>query len=222
MYLDFFEKAYYINLASRIDRKELFEKKCADINLPIERFNAIEIDYEISELFAGEYDKKRKQKVSCTLSHQEIVKKAKEQELENVLIFEDDSVFLDCYQDYIKYCVEELKNVEWDIFYMGGEPNNYCDEISDHLVQINNGGVFCNHAYAVNKRFYDTFIGFNPLQGEVIDAILLNYPCHLRKYVLPKELLVIQDDTSKSDLWFEKGNTKQIMINGWNKYVKNI
>jgi len=221
MYLDFFEKAYYINLDNRQDRKETFEQRCKEVHLPVERFSAISISYEVPDLYEGHNDKKRKEKVSCTLSHQEIVKMAKKNGLNNVLIFEDDCIFLDCYQEYLKLCIEELKDIEWDIFYMGGEPNYYCKEVTEHLVEIN-GGVFCNHAYAVNKTFYDKFIELDALHGEVIDSLLINYSPSLRKYILPKELLVIQDDNSKSDLWLQKGNTKKMMIDGWNKYVKNI
>jgi hypothetical protein len=31
-------------------------------------------------------------------------------------------VFVDGFVDKVKTCIEELKDIKWDLFYMGGEP----------------------------------------------------------------------------------------------------
>jgi hypothetical protein len=117
-------------------------------------------------------------------------------------------------------CVDELQNIEWDLFYLGGEPNNYCKVISDNLVQMENGGVYTTHAYAINHTFYDKMLSILPNQVDTIDILYLNYDTNNRKCILSKELLAIQD-RSYSDLWDTITNSTQWMINGWNKYVLN-
>ena len=42
---------------------------------------------------------------------------------------------------------EDLKQIEWDMFYMGGEPNSECYSISDNLAKCTTG-LYGTHAYA--------------------------------------------------------------------------
>jgi GR25 family glycosyltransferase involved in LPS biosynthesis len=158
--------------------------------------------------------------MGCTLSHQFVVKMAKENGLKNCLIFEDDCVLLDSYKEQIQLCTDELQNVEWDLFYLGGEPNNYCKSISDNLVQIENGGVYTTHAYAINHTFYDKMLNVKPNQVDTIDILYINYDTHSRKCILSKKLLAVQDK-SYSDLWDTITNSTQWMINAYNKYILN-
>jgi hypothetical protein len=113
-----------------------------------------------------------------------------------------------------------LQNVEWDLFYLGGEPNNYCKSISDNLVQIENGGVYTTHAYAINHTFYDKMLNVKPNQVDTIDILYINYDTHSRKCILSKKLLAVQDK-SYSDLWDTITNSTQWMINAYNKYILN-
>ena len=99
-YLDFFEDSYYINLNHRIDRKELFEKRSREVGITANRFSAIEPREEDCPLLPSSVgETRRKYKVGCSLSHQGIIKIAKERNLENVLIFEDDCIFLENFEN---------------------------------------------------------------------------------------------------------------------------
>lgn len=95
------------------------------------------------------------------MSHQEIVKQAKVDGLSNVLIFEDDCVFADDFMEYGQKCVHELKSMDWDLFYLGGEPNYECFRVSSHLFQCNRG-IYMTHAYALNRRFFDCLLASDP------------------------------------------------------------
>jgi len=219
-YLDFFEDSYYINLNHRIDRKELFEKRSREVGIIATRFSAIEPREEDCPLLPSSVgETRRKYKVGCSLSHQGIIKIAKERNLENVLIFEDDCIFLENFENEAKKCVDELKNVEWDILYFGGEVNNYCVDVSENLVKVENGGVYCCHAYAVNKRFYDVILNVNVHHVDILDIFFLNYSSNSRTYILSRKLLAIQDSIH-SDI---KNGLSQAaegyMRNSWNKFV---
>jgi glycosyl transferase family 25 len=73
------EKIIYINLEKRKDRKEEIESELNKFELQYERFNAIERKMGL---------------VGCGYSHLEVLKKAKKMNYKNVLILEDDFVFL--------------------------------------------------------------------------------------------------------------------------------
>lgn len=217
-YLNYFDAVYYINMDSRTDRRERFEKMSKEFNVPAIRVSASVVsDEEATPLYEGHNDPRRKFKIGCTLSHQSIVRTAKENGFKNCLVFEDDCVLLDSYKSKIQQCVDELKNIEWDLFYLGGEPNNYCKSISNNLAEMGqDGGVYCAHAYAINNTYYDTVLNFSPNQADVIDLLYLHY--HGR-CILSKELLAIQEDNIYSDLRGHKVSSSNVMINAWNKYV---
>ena len=72
--------AFYINLDTRKDRREQFEKECTRMNFSVERFPAI-----TSSLGPGH---------GCTRSHIEVLKLARTRGFPQVLIFEDDFEFI--------------------------------------------------------------------------------------------------------------------------------
>ena len=179
-YLDFFDDVYYINLDSRIDRREKFESQSKMLGIPSNRFSAItpkEGEYQVHETYDNENDRiTHKFKVGCGLSHKAIVRLAKERNLENVLIFEDDCIFLDSYKDDIVTYVNELKTLkEWDLFYIGGSPANECKRINNTKHLYRTEGMYGAHAYALNRSFYDVILkSFNPI-NDIIDTFYINY-----------------------------------------------
>ena len=219
-YLDFFEGVYYINLAKRTDRKDLFEKRAAELGINATRFEAIVPQPEYVKMrYEGHEDITRAQKIGCTLSHQGVILEAREKGLKNVLIFEDDCVFLEGFNEKLSLSVRELEHFEWDLLYMGGEPNNYMHQVSENLYMMkNSGGIYTTHCYAVNERFYDRMLDFEANKVGVIDTVLLNMPN--KKLFATKELLAIQD-TTYSDLWLNMTNSQNTIINGWIKYITN-
>jgi glycosyl transferase family 25 len=220
MYLDYFEKAFYINLDNRIDRKVLFENRIFKLGLSIPRYSAILLDknyIESDENFKK--DSRRHFKLACTLSHFEIIRMAKENGWKNVLIFEDDCIFCDDFLNKIGNCIEELKQYPWDLFYMGGEPNQIVLPLSNYLrVCPVHGGMYGTHSYAINNTFYDKILKIDPKRYAAIDSMYLHQLD--RTYVLTKELLVFQDDESESDLWGGRVKRKAQYELAYKQFVK--
>lgn len=183
--LGYFDKAYYINLNKRVDRKESFEAKIKELNLEVERFEAIEV-----EPIHNSEDKYRHFKEGCIRSHQAIVRLAKEQNLDNVLIFEDDCLFKENFIEYATETVKELYNESWDLFYFGGEPNRPTQNYKTNL-KLAEGGMYQTHAYAINKSFYNTVLSINPYTAANIDIFYIHTNA---KCLLSKKLLCIQED----------------------------
>jgi hypothetical protein len=97
-------------------------------------------------------------------SHMEIVRRAKMEELNNVLIFEDDICFYDWKLDILHEAVEALKTIDWKLFYIGyniKKPKTF-ERINNSLIKfqapVKISGL---HAYAINAKAYDQILGFD-------------------------------------------------------------
>lgn len=196
MILNYIEKAYYINLDYRTDRREEFENRISQLGIPVERFEAIKI--KEGELPNPFNDKNWHKKMGCAYSHLNIIQLAKEQGLKNVWIFEDDCKFVDGFIDKAQRCIDELKELEWDVFYFGGEPNRKAQPHSDLLVKTN--GVYGAHSYVVNHTFYDKILR-DAFDYALLDNRYLSFNEADKIFYLSKELLCLQDGNFESDLW---------------------
>jgi hypothetical protein len=72
-----------------------------------------------------------------------------------VLIFEDDASFDDNIALDLADCVNELSNIEWDMFYLGCNPLEYYKD-TDNLGRVLR--TTTTHALAINNRFYDNIL----------------------------------------------------------------
>lgn len=215
MMFDYIDKAYYINLDYRTDRKLLLEERINEIGLDIERFEAVK--FNLDEMENPYNDKDWHKKMACNQSHINIIKSAKEQGLKNVWILEDDCVFVDGFIEKAKKCLDELQNLEWDLFYFGGEPNRESIPHSNLLAKTN--GAYGIHSYIINHTFYDKVINNTPT-NLLLDVFLLNFNEADKIFYISKELLCLQDGNFESDLWGGKINRDQIYGEAYKKYIK--
>ena len=161
---NFFDKIVYINLDERTDRKKIIEEQLTKYGIEAERFSAISLTEEENQDLVKRgcifYDDTRPEYAprikSCTLSHLNILFKAKLMQYENILILEDDVTFDKNILEELKLAIEDLKQEpKWDMFYLGCNPL-HVKKITDNLGK--SLGALTTHAYAVNKHFYDTLL----------------------------------------------------------------
>jgi len=174
---DFIDKIYYINLDSRTDRNEdtIEELKKWGLYEMSERVSAFKGTDSLT--FSYGSDDYRRNNNAITLSHLEAIKKAKELDLDRILILEDDITFLPVnFQDpfyFINNCINEIKKIkDWDVLYLGGTIHQ--DSIfleRPFLMKVEN--LLGAHAYIVNKRSYDRILNFYKADGVAIDILLL-------------------------------------------------
>jgi GR25 family glycosyltransferase involved in LPS biosynthesis len=131
----------YINLDRRTDRKEAIEDEFRRMDLTVERFPAIE---------------KNPGMLGCHLSHIAVLKKARELDAPNVLIFEDDFQFLeskDVVHSQLKQFFEQ--KIDYDVLFLA---YNVFDTIPVNELVSRSTNVQTAAGYLVNQRFYDTLI----------------------------------------------------------------
>ena len=139
---EFFDKIYCINLDERTDRwgESLNEFKKLGIT-KVERVSAV---------------KHEKGTIGCRESHLNIIKQSKSQNLKNILIFEDDLLFINNDLKLIEDSLTNLSNIEWDLFYLGAtvDPNvGKLTKVCENLVKTN--FAYTTHAYGVNHNIFD-------------------------------------------------------------------
>jgi glycosyl transferase family 25 len=135
---------FYINLDKRTDRKSEIETELEKMNLTAERFSAIEHPPPNGI-------------VGCGKSHLAVIKLAKERGYKNVLILEDDFVFVVDKQEFEKAIAELFESkTEFDVCF-----------ISYNLLEEQHSDIpflkrvkFSNTAsgYIVNSHYYDAII----------------------------------------------------------------
>ena len=137
----FIDKIIYINLDKRIDRREHMEQQLEKFGLTAERFAAIEHEEGI---------------VGCGLSHLHVLKIAKERKYKNILILEDDFLFLVSPEIFFENLKELEQFKEFDVCMLSYNSDNFKNIDNSIFMKFN----FTQTAsgYIVNSHYYDNII----------------------------------------------------------------
>lgn len=152
----FFDRIYCISLPQEVapERWEACDKLFAHHNLQVERFPAIMVDQGINGLLRGEY--------GCLLSHVQCVLQAKQDNLSNVLILEDDLVLHDNFDEYFDKLIRQVPP-QWDMLYFGGNHIRGYSMVSPNVIKLN--GSYAIQMVGIKNTMFDKIIetvGDNP------------------------------------------------------------
>jgi len=175
---EYFDKIYCINLDERPDRWEQSLEEFEKVGIKnVERFSAI---------------KHEKGAIGCRESHLKIIEKSKNENLNNVLIFEDDVFFIENNLKHINKTLDDLNDIDWNLFYLGAtvDPNvGYMEKFSDNLFKTN--FAYTTHAYAVNSNIFDKILNeaqYHP----IIDVFYCRYIVPMNKSFIINPMVAIQ------------------------------
>lgn len=162
----YFDNIYCINLDSRPDRWRYVCKHFSKFGLKnkVERFSAIDI--------RNNPELKKQEKLlqenfsllamcGCMLSHRSIIENAWAKGFKNVLVFEDDVRILQDNIVFLKESLNELDNLDWDVFYLGATYLWPLKTISSYLVNVHNG-AYATHAISYNNTVYERILDLLP------------------------------------------------------------
>jgi len=191
-----FKTVRIINLKSDKDRMEKVTAEMNKMGVEFTRFDAIK------RAIGG---------VGSTLSHKQCILEAKEEHQKNLLIFEDDVVFMYDKEKTYKMmgeAIDYLKDKEWDILYLGinlvdvgDKPNNVVFPLTENLYKIRAGyGAF---AYVINSNVFDEYLALIPEEENIsvanqtiIDQILRFKLCLRNKMFLVPLVLMRAENFS--------------------------
>lgn len=163
---DFFEKIFCVNLDRRTDRwaecQEIFKKH----ELNVERISAIDgsalafpLSNNVDEngyVHPPHINGVNIGAIGCSMSHLYIARYAKQTNLRNYLVLEDDVDFISELNPIFDMISNQIPQA-WDLLYLGGnhfsgKPTKY----TEHLYKIN--WTVTSHSIGVNSSIYDRLI----------------------------------------------------------------
>lgn len=155
---------FYINLESRSDRKQSVINELGKIGLSGTRFNAI-------KMVVGA--------IGCSMSHLEVLKMAKQNDYDHVVIVEDDIYFTnpELFKRQLNIFLSSHQS-DWDVVLLGGNNNGPYKRIDDSCVRV----CRCQTTtgYIVQKHYYDILI--NNIQNGLNGLML--YPNNDKLYAI--------------------------------------
>lgn len=164
---DFFEQIYCINLKHRTDRWQ----SC------LSQFNSLGISNRVNRkeglvCIHPKLLKKENAQIGCTLSHYYILKEAQKNNYSNIMVLEDDFLFLkdkEYINEEINKSTSELPK-DWDIFYFGaffvkGYDYNPVENYSQNLIKAKT--CFCTHAICYSNKAINKILKHLKLETEL-------------------------------------------------------
>lgn len=169
--------AFYINLASRPDRKQHVESQLKLLGIKAERFNAIKLQNGA---------------LGCSMSHLKCLEFAKQNSWSHILIIEDDIKFLnpELFKTQLNLFLSNHKS--WDVVLIGGNNIPPYTKIDDTCVKVTSCQT--TTGYLVNSLYFDILID-NYRTGI---KNLLKFPDKHVLYAIDKYWFQLQ----KRDNWF--------------------
>lgn len=222
---EFVDEAYYINLDYRTDRRKFMETQLTKLGL----YDFIRREPGVDVFGKTDYIRDDSHKMflagqACSLAHQNVIKRAKENGSKNVLIMEDDALFYDC-DDYksleiIEFALDELSKIDdWEIYFLGS--NIHDKELnlkSPHLIKC--GCCISLQGYIVNQKCFDKILE-NKFDKpyDVMDIFINNN--FTEKYIT-HPVVLLQNGDGLSDIGGHKTLGVDFWLNNFNKpIIKN-
>jgi len=143
------KKSVCINLASSTERREssrsLFEKHGLDVEF-VEAVDGdeLDIDNDICKGYNG---------LTKTLIG--IIEKAKSENLENILIFEDDNEFSDDFNEKLDYVLSDTPE-DWSVLYLSCISVGACEKVSGGIHLVSH--ALYGNAFIIKNTMYDEFL----------------------------------------------------------------
>jgi len=177
---EFFEKGYYINLDRRKDRYNYITNVLSEINLLefCERVPGVDGIQEPDPIKKHHY---------CSASHQKVYNLAKEQNFNNIVVFEDDfTIFKDSTNNgltNIENSLDQLKNIpDWDLIYFGGYIfDKEIKRISENLLKVDT--ILALHGYGISKSGMEKLSLQTPFEDCQLDG-WIGQREYINKYVV--------------------------------------
>ncbi len=161
----YFDAVYCINLESATERRQEMQRRLELLGVAdrVRWFAAVETPDS--------------HHVGCALSHRAILEQARKHGLENVLVFEDDAIFLDDALECLSKSVAELRAQDWNTFQLGGHRwgEDFPDAPGCSFLQDLQQGLSCTHAIAYNRPVFGKILDDLPKEVEDMEKWLETY-----------------------------------------------
>ena len=187
----YFNGTFVISLARRQDRRTRMSEIFEEYDIEGEIFEATDI--EKSPL--GLVDSTRRLFEYCL-----------EKGYSNCLVFEDDCEFLESpevFHQTMAKCVEDLKNINWQIFYLGLQhPRNFLQWVTPNILPVNM--AYATHALAYSATFMEFFLDYivsEPIDNWIVRMFQPYGTCYCSYPILATQRTNYSDICGKEENW---------------------
>ena len=184
LYNKIYDKCFYINLERSVSRKEYMEKTLNENNIIFERITAIDGN-SIKENIENPYNyyKKYWNKYALGLNKTflNIMEKAKASNYDNILVFEDDIVFENNFNENLTNFFNQLPN-DWGVVQLAVgsfRKKKEINYINTNVVRVE--GTRGTFGMLINKSFYTIIIDFIKSELMPLDDIFINIQNKFKK-----------------------------------------
>jgi glycosyl transferase family 25 len=160
---DLVKHIYCINLDRREDRWKESVREFEKHSMAVTRFRAIDGNIHGIEKENGASDGD----IGCTLSHLELVRELKANNIHYALVLEDDVTFIDNFNSFFSQFIFEVPE-DWDMIYLGGNHVGDLTPVSDHVFKTTK--TFTTHAYLIKNTVYDEVIRLHGQGKKQVDV----------------------------------------------------
>lgn len=219
----YFDKIYCLNLERNSEKWQKTNTQFKELNINVDRFLGIDGNditddefNEISNRKISEVDSSKlglienKYALGCLMSHIEIIKEAKSAKYKRILIFEDDVILSNEFNERIS----QINKLSWELLYLGASQFNWTG------VKVNNGFYKCSNtlgtfAYAINSNIYDDLLELFETKRKSIDNLLSEYQLkNNQSFVIYPNIVI--SDVSQSDIRQSKSMDEYSKLMKWN------
>ncbi len=150
----FIDTCAVINLPSRQDRLKAVIPELSKIGLNAYYKNVIipGIRFENLHYMSG--------RAGCSAAHCRALTYGMDNNLRNILVLEDDCYFLDDNLITLYNAIMDLKDINWDILYLGARVKDKMTDFSKGLYRISSWG--CSHATLYSRKIIPYILGMIP------------------------------------------------------------
>lgn len=177
---------YIINLKKNTERKKYLIEELKKHEIKnytfIEAVNGYDLDLNELKLkkIISEECKLKRGEIGCSLSHYKIYEEILKNNAEISLVLEDDVFFVDGFNIKFNMIMKRIKNINWDIFYLGINCYTDCCKEGEYIGSKIHG-IYCpkhvvagTHGYLIKKqsikKIMDCFLPIN----KAVDIFLMN------------------------------------------------
>jgi hypothetical protein len=168
----YFDAIFCLNLDEEAERWDEMTRRFArlDIGWRVERVPAVATP--------------ENHHIGCALSYRRMIVQARKRGYHNVLIVEDDAIFLDATVEVMRTAIAELSERQWDLLYLGGAVWSQTFPFADDSTSLQiPQGVTTTHAVAVNETAFDLILADLPEEGDPAFAAWIDTHLAIDQYL---------------------------------------
>lgn len=167
---EYFSAIFCINLKSRTDRweectLEFAQQKIEKVirvdgvqGIPpeLKKYGGMGVYSSRQVTETEEFSRKRLEgRIGCLMSHLKVIKKAKSEKLNRILILEDDVQFVSNVQSRFDSIIPRIPE-KWQLLYLGGNEKGVQQRVNESIVRVSN--MLMAHAIGIDASVYDELI----------------------------------------------------------------